>query len=25
LWGNIAYAQFYGCPPVYVLDADAPR
>ncbi|RZK31496.1 MAG: hypothetical protein EOO63_04010 [Hymenobacter sp.] len=25
LWGNVAYAQFYGGPPVYVLNADAPR
>jgi hypothetical protein len=25
LWGNVAYAQFYGCPLVYVLAADAPR
>ena len=25
LWGNVAYAQFYGCPPVYVLPAGAPR
>ncbi|MFD1870906.1 DUF6056 family protein [Hymenobacter bucti] len=25
LWGNVAYAQFYGCPAVYVSEKDEPR
>lgn len=25
LWGNVAYSQFYGGPPVYVLKAGEPR
>lgn len=25
LWGNVAYARFYGCPAVYVLAKGAPR
>lgn len=25
LWGNVSYAQFYGGPPVYVLEKGQPR